>query len=90
MRDRPQVETMVEYIIKNMPDSLFEQLNERARKNRRSINNEMLVLIEQALQAEINERYDTQEMLAEARKIRQHLDLRRDPIPQFRRASRSL
>lgn len=67
---------MLDYVVKNMPDHLFEQLQERARKNRRSLNNEILVLIGQALQMEINERYDTQELLEEARKIRQNLDPR--------------
>ncbi|MBI2435077.1 MAG: Arc family DNA-binding protein [Candidatus Hydrogenedentes bacterium] len=56
--------------VTNIPDSVFERLEDRAAKNRRCLNTEILCLLEQALQAEELERYDTREMLAEARKIR--------------------
>ena len=41
---------MATMTIKNIPDELYEELKQRAAANRRSINNEVIVLIERAVQ----------------------------------------
>ncbi len=38
-------------VVRNLPESLHEQLRERARVNHRSLTKEVVVLIEQGLQA---------------------------------------
>lgn len=38
-------------VVRNLPEPLHEQLRERARANRRSLTKEVVVLIEQGLQA---------------------------------------
>lgn len=40
---------MTALLIKNLPDELHRKLKERAARNRRSMTNEALVLLEQAL-----------------------------------------
>lgn len=77
---------MKDIAVNHVPDHLYEQLRQRAARNRRSINNEVLVLLEKGLQAELNERYDAQELLAEARKLRQHFNA---PMPTLERQPQS-
>lgn len=40
---------MATMTIKNIPDDLYEELKQRAAANRRSINNEVIVIIESAM-----------------------------------------
>ena len=59
---------MATLTIKNIPDDLYEGLKKRAKANRRSINNEAIVILESALQK--RER-DTEKILEEARRLRE-------------------
>jgi plasmid stability protein len=43
---------MGDLLIRHLPDDLHTRLRERARRNRRSLNAETLILIEQALAAD--------------------------------------
>jgi plasmid stability protein len=79
---------MKDIAVNHLPDHLYEQLSQRAARNRRSINNEITVLLEQALQAEMNNRYDAQELLAEARKLRQHFNVSTPTIERHPRSWR--
>ena len=72
--------------VTHVPDHLIEQLQERAAKNRRSVNNEIIGLLEKALQAEMNERFDAQELLAEAKKLRHHFNAPQPSLEQPRSA----
>ncbi len=54
--------------VKNIPPALYERLRQAARVNRRSINSEIIVCIERALQAqEVN----PHAIIAGARKVRE-------------------
>ena len=59
---------MATITIKNIPDDLYNELKERAARNRRSINNELITLIEQAFQSY---RPSPVEIEVEARRLRE-------------------
>jgi plasmid stability protein len=61
---------MVTLTIKNLPDSLYEQLKLTAAKHRRSINSEVIVQLENALPPPIPK---AQEMLKEIREFRKKM-----------------
>ncbi|MBO6535414.1 MAG: Arc family DNA-binding protein [Balneolaceae bacterium] len=58
---------MANITIKNIPDEVYEQLKERAKRNRRSINNEVIHLIESQFRAN---QINVEEVLYKARKLR--------------------
>lgn len=67
---------MTTITLKNIPDSIYADLKQVAKKNRRSINSEVLVCLEKALKPL---RPQPEERLAAARKLRgalqgRHLD----------------
>ncbi len=47
--------TMANITIRNIPDGLFEKIKKLSSIERRSINNELLVIIEKGTQSEINQ-----------------------------------
>jgi len=59
---------MVSLTIKNIPADIYEQLKKSAAVNRRSINSEVITIIDQALS---NRRLDPDEWLPEVRRIRE-------------------
>lgn len=59
---------MATLTIKNVPDSVYKRLKQQAKNNRRSINNEVITILENMLPPQ--ER-DVDKILEEARKIRQ-------------------
>ncbi|MCB8981023.1 MAG: Arc family DNA-binding protein [Ardenticatenaceae bacterium] len=63
---------MATMTIKNIPDELYEELKQRAAANRRSVNNEVIVLIERAVQYQVQ---DPKEVLERVRVLREKLDL---------------
>lgn len=63
---------MATMTIKNIPDELYEQLKRRAEANRRSLNNEVIVLMERAVQYQAQ---DPNEVLERVRVLREKLDL---------------
>ncbi len=63
---------MATMTIKNIPDELYEELKRRAEANRRSLNNEVIVLIERAVQYQAQ---DPNEVLERVRVLREKLDL---------------
>jgi plasmid stability protein len=69
---------MTSITIKNLPPELYEQLKLRAQNNRRSINNEVIVLLEMGVGMEMDLRLapkrtpaEVERILAEARKVRE-------------------
>jgi hypothetical protein len=58
---------MTTFTIKNIPPSLYEKLKKSAERNRRSINNEIIVCIEKSVQSQA---LDTNQILVKARKLR--------------------
>lgn len=58
---------MTSITIKNIPDELYERLKAAAAANRRSINSEVLVVLEEAVGAE---QLDVDSLLAHARRLR--------------------
>ena len=54
--------------VKSIPNELYERLKQRATDNRRSINSEIIVCIEQAVQSRKYENIDN--ILAKAREMR--------------------
>jgi plasmid stability protein len=72
---------MASLLIKNVPEELHRRLRERATRERRSVNNEVIVLIELALQA------PTRATLPEPVPLRKPVDER--TVLRARRAGRS-
>ena len=61
---------MVSFTIKGIPDDLYARLKDRAAENRRSINSELLVCLEQTLRGR---RADAPSVLARADAVRERL-----------------
>lgn len=59
---------MATLTIKNLPDDLYEQLKQRAEANRRSINSEVIYLIENVVRPY---RQSSEQILAEAHRLRE-------------------
>lgn len=59
---------MATITVKNIPDDIYERLKSVAEANRRSLNSEIIVCIENAVRSR---RIDTEAMLTNARKMRQ-------------------
>ena len=64
---------MTTFTLKGIPDDLYERLKQRAAENRRSINREMLVCLEEAL---LGKRVNQVEMLAKVDAVRERLGMR--------------
>jgi len=64
---------MTTFTLKGIPDDLYERLKRRAAENRRSINGEMLVCLEEVL---IGRRENQVEMLAKVDAVRERLRMR--------------
>ena len=62
---------MATITVKNVPDELYDRLKALAKEHRRSINNEVIVLIENHVG---KKRMSTEEMLAMAREVRKHTE----------------
>lgn len=58
---------MTTFTVKNIPPGLYEKLKKSAERNRRSINNEIIVCIEKSVESQI---LDTNQILARARRLR--------------------
>ena len=58
---------MTTFTVKNIPPNLYEKLKKSAELNRRSINSEIIVCIEQSVQSQA---LDTNKILAKARQLR--------------------
>ena len=54
--------------VKNIPDDVYERLKQQAKVNRRSLNSEIITLMERAV---MSHRIDPDEFIAEARAIRE-------------------
>lgn len=79
---------MATITIKNIPDDLYKELKERAARNRRSINNELITLIEQAFQSY---RPSPEEIEAEARRLREmtaHYHLTNEELNEWKNKGR--
>lgn len=62
-----EVDSMANITVKNIPDDLYEKLSRCAKINRRSINQEIIVCIENTVQ---NKVYTPMQILEKARKLR--------------------
>jgi plasmid stability protein len=62
---------MATITVKNIPDDVYERIKEQAKRNRRSINSEIIMLMERAV---MSYRIDPEEILESARVIRESLD----------------
>jgi plasmid stability protein len=74
--------------VKNIPPELYERLKRSARANHRSINGEIIALIESAISPR---RVDPEQFLAEARKLREltaHYRISDDEFNQAKREGR--
>ena len=59
---------MYSITVKNIPDEVYEKLKRSARRNRRSINNEIILILERSLQSK---QMAPEAFLARARQIRE-------------------
>lgn len=57
--------------VKNIPEDVYELFKEQAKRNRRSINNELIILMERAV---TRYRIDPEKFIEEARAIRESID----------------
>ena len=67
MEPRHEVNTLANITVKNIPDDLYEKLSRSAKINRRSINQEIIVCIENCVQDKI---HTPEQILRKARKLR--------------------
>ena len=58
--------------VKNIPEDLYEKLKKRAKENRRSINNEIIMCIERSVKSR---RIDPEEFLKDVKKLQASLNL---------------
>jgi antitoxin FitA len=58
---------MTTFTVKNIPENLYEKLKQSAERNRRSINSEIIVCIEQSVQSQA---IDAVDILTKARGLR--------------------
>ncbi len=75
--------------VKNIPQDLYERLKQLAKTNRRSINREIIVCIEQTVSSRL---LDPEKVLWEARRLREktsHYTVSDDELNQAKRAGRS-
>ena len=61
---------MTTITVKNIPDELYALIKQRAKANRRSINNEIIVCLETAVR---RERVDIDTFLAKAKTLRENV-----------------
>jgi plasmid stability protein len=59
---------MATLTIKNIPDDLYKRLKQRAEANRRSLNSEVILCIEQAVSSQ---KIEPEQLLARARQLRE-------------------
>jgi len=71
--------------VKNIPDPLYRRLKKSARENRRSLNNEIIVCVERALE---RRPVDTEETLARARELRRKTSDHRLSVRELNRTKR--
>ncbi|MGD0382369.1 MAG: Arc family DNA-binding protein [Thermoguttaceae bacterium] len=73
--------------VKNIPDDLYEQLRRTATANHRSINSEIIVCIERAVQG--RSITDVETILADARRLREFTKDHPITDAEFNRAKRA-
>ncbi len=59
---------MYSITVKNIPDDIYERLKHQAKSNRRSINSEIILIIEEAVQSK---QIEPEEFIATARQLRE-------------------
>lgn len=74
---------MATVTVKNIPDDLYERLKAVAESNRRSINSEIIVCIENAVGSR---RIDPEKLLKEARLLREMTSGHTVSVEEFNRA----
>ena len=62
---------MATITVKNIPEDVYERIKEQAKRNRRSTNSEIIMLMERAV---MSYRIDPEEILESARVIRESLN----------------
>lgn len=75
--------------VKSIPDELYERLKQSARENRRSINSEILLCIEKAVQS--RKRGDIESLFTRTRQLRSRTEsfpLTDDEFNEMKRAGR--
>ena len=80
---------MATLTIKNVPDDVYERLKQQAKENRRSINNETIIILENVLPPQ---QRDVEKILEEARKIREltaHYVLTDEEVNKWKNEGRS-
>lgn len=80
---------MTTITIKNLPPTIYERIKQKAKINRRSINNEIITILEQGLG--IRSQAEVSELLEDARKIRDltaHYIATEDEINRWKREGR--
>lgn len=79
---------MATITIKNIPDDLYEELKQRAATNRRSINNELIVLIENAFRSYRPSPEEFQEQARKLREMTAHYHLTDEELTEWKNKGR--
>jgi plasmid stability protein len=80
---------MVTITVKNIPEEIYEKIKLQAKANRRSVNSEILSIIERAVQTLTP--MDAQEILERARKVRKltaHYIITNEEIDRWKKEGR--
>ncbi len=75
---------MATMTIKNIPDDLYEELKQRAATNQRSINNEVIMLIERAFRSYRPSPDEIQKQAAVLREMTAHYHLTEEELSEWK------
>ena len=79
---------MATLTIKNIPDDLYEELKQRAATNRRSINNEVIMLIERAFRSYRPSPEEFEEKARVLREMTSHYHLTDEELNEWKNKGR--
>ncbi|VAW31678.1 hypothetical protein MNBD_CHLOROFLEXI01-4510 [hydrothermal vent metagenome] len=79
---------MATMTIKNIPDDLYEELKQRAATNRRSINNEVIMLIERAFHSYRPSPNEIQKQAVMLREMTANYHLSEDELNEWKNEGR--
>lgn len=79
---------MASITIKNIPDELYEELKARAATNRRSINNEVIMIIERAFRSHKPSPEEVLERTRQLRELTAHYLLTEEELNEWKNEGR--
>jgi len=79
---------MVAITVKNIPDKLYQRVKERAKTNHRSINNELITILEQSVMLQPIDVAETLERTRRIRELTAHYVIADDEVTRMKNEGR--